>query len=101
MHVEIRSFPLTEVRGYVERTFAQVAKQKMLEFACFLVKMSCIEQCLCRNTPAQAARAAQSSILFLLDDRGLQTKLSRTYRGHIATGTGANDHNVKLFCHYK
>jgi HAMP domain-containing protein/signal transduction histidine kinase/CheY-like chemotaxis protein len=32
MHVELRTFPLTEMKGYVERTFNQVAKQKGLEF---------------------------------------------------------------------
>lgn len=32
MHVELRTFPLTEVKGYVERTFNQVAKQKGLDF---------------------------------------------------------------------
>jgi HAMP domain-containing protein/signal transduction histidine kinase/CheY-like chemotaxis protein len=32
MHVEMRTFPLTEVKGYVERTFNQIAKQRGLDF---------------------------------------------------------------------
>ncbi|MFL5813509.1 MAG: response regulator, partial [Bdellovibrionia bacterium] len=32
MHVELKTFPLAEVKGYVERTFNQVAKQKRLDF---------------------------------------------------------------------
>ncbi|MGZ3699778.1 MAG: response regulator, partial [Bdellovibrionota bacterium] len=32
MHVEMRGVPLTEIRGYTERTFGELAKQKGVEF---------------------------------------------------------------------
>ena len=39
----------------------------MLELACLLIKMSSVEQRLCRDTATQSAGAAEPGVFFLFD----------------------------------
>ena len=90
-------FVLLDARPVVLEAFYLQAE--ILKMRSLVIEMGRVQQRLCRDTSAQAARSAKPRVLFLFDDRDLQTQLPRSNRRYIAAGPRTDDSYVKLFRH--